>query len=88
MRFLATGVLAASLALTGAALSYAYTGIRTLLPSGENAPKAGAQLLVQKLDEMKTDPAVCPLVRHTSASRPSQHVWAMALPMVWWMARP
>jgi hypothetical protein len=49
--------------LTGAALSYAYTGIKTLLPSGETAPRADAQLLVAKLDEMKTDPAVCPVVR-------------------------
>lgn len=49
--------------LTGAALSYAYTGIRTLLPSGETAPTADAQLLVAKLDEMKSDPAVCQVVR-------------------------
>ncbi|MCG2622845.1 hypothetical protein LVY72_13135 [Arthrobacter sp. I2-34] len=49
--------------LTGAALSYAYTGIRTLLPSGETAPMTDAQLLVAKLDEMKTDPAICPIVR-------------------------
>lgn len=49
--------------LTGAALSYAYTGIRTLLPFGERAPLADAQLLLDRLDEMKTDPAVCPVVR-------------------------
>ncbi|MFD1213694.1 DUF6541 family protein, partial [Arthrobacter sp. GCM10027362] len=48
--------------LTGAALSYAYTGIKTLLPSGERAPRADAQLLMAKLDEMKTDPSVCPVV--------------------------
>ncbi|NKX56422.1 hypothetical protein HGG74_18210 [Arthrobacter sp. E918] len=49
--------------LTGAALSYSYTGIKTLLPSGERAPRADAQLLLDRLDEMTTDPAVCPVVR-------------------------
>ncbi|NMR29291.1 DUF6541 family protein [Crystallibacter degradans] len=51
--------------MTGASLSYSYTGIQTLLPSGTTSPAVNGKLILQKLDEMATDPAVCEAVRAT-----------------------
>jgi len=49
--------------MTGASLSYSYTGIQTLLPSGTTSPAVNGKLILQKLDEMDSDPAVCEAVR-------------------------
>ncbi len=49
--------------LTGASLSYAYTGRPALVPSGTTSPSVEGKLIMDKLDEMRTDPAVCPAVK-------------------------
>lgn len=53
--------------LTGASLSYSYTGIPTLLPYGTVPPSAAGKTVFESLDEMGTNPAVCPAVAETGA---------------------
>ncbi len=51
--------------LTGASLSYAYTGRPTLLPYGTSSPTADGALILENLDSLRTDPAVCEAVEAT-----------------------
>ncbi|WP_028281332.1 DUF6541 family protein [Arthrobacter sp. H5] len=45
--------------LTGAALSYSYTGLATVLPYGTTAASDEGKLLFAELDELLDNPAVC-----------------------------
>lgn len=51
--------------LTGAALSYSYTGIPTLLPYGTTPVTDAGRLLFESLDELTTTPEVCAAVEET-----------------------
>ncbi|MDF9279381.1 hypothetical protein P4U43_16450 [Arthrobacter sp. EH-1B-1] len=46
--------------LTGASLSYSYTGIPTLLPYGTLPASAAGKIIYESLDELTTNPEVCP----------------------------
>ncbi|EMY32328.1 hypothetical protein D477_020713 [Arthrobacter crystallopoietes BAB-32] len=48
--------------MTGASLSYSYTDRPTLVPSGEESPTAEGKLIMEHLDELESDPAVCQAV--------------------------
>lgn len=48
--------------LTGASLSYSYTGIPTLLPYGTLPPTDAGKLIYAHLDEHTSNPDVCPAV--------------------------
>ncbi|KRF09358.1 hypothetical protein ASH00_06960 [Arthrobacter sp. Soil782] len=45
--------------LTGASLSYSYTGIPTLLPYGTLPASAAGKIIYESLDELTTNPEVC-----------------------------
>ena len=51
--------------LTGASLSYSYTGIRTLVPYGTDPVSTEGKLLFASLDELTTNPDVCAAVEET-----------------------
>ncbi|GAB3556038.1 hypothetical protein GCM10027404_33840 [Arthrobacter tumbae] len=48
--------------LTGASLSYSYTGIPTLLPYGTLPASAAGKIIYESLDELTTNQEVCPAV--------------------------
>lgn len=50
---------------TGASLSYAYTGIPTLLPYGTLPPSQAGKVVYSSLNEMRTDPEVCAAIEET-----------------------
>lgn len=51
--------------LTGASLSYSYTGIPTLLPYGTLPALPSGKIIYESLDELTTNPEVCPAVEET-----------------------
>lgn len=51
--------------LTGASLSYSYTGIPTLLPYGTLPALPAGKIIYESLDELTTNPEVCPAVEET-----------------------
>lgn len=56
------GAVVVGVPLTGASLSYAYTGIPTLLPYGTIPPTVAGKTVYGSLDELTTNPEVCPAV--------------------------
>lgn len=59
------GAVIVGVPLTGASLSYSYTGIPTLLPYGVLPSSAAGKVVYAALDEMSTNPEVCPAVEET-----------------------
>lgn len=56
------GAVVVGVPLTGASLLYAYTGIPTLLPYGTVPPTEAGKAVYESLDELTTNPEVCPAV--------------------------
>lgn len=59
------GAVVVGVPLTGASLSYSYTGIPTLLPYGTLPASPAGQVVYASLDELTTNPEVCPAVEET-----------------------
>ncbi len=53
--------------LTGASLSYAYTGLATLLPYGTSPVTPAGKVIFESLDQMTNNPEVCAAVEESGA---------------------